>query len=177
MKKLEWSIRHLLKNLGLPGCLGVALLLSSVLFHVIIVQPAQKEIAELQIGLESMRSQQQFKSSYSEKEELALFFDFFPESNLLPEQIRSFQKLLTKDGAYPKRVDYKFSGVANTPLWRYQSNFVLNSDYPTLRKQVGMILHSMPNAALENIEIQRNDTFTKNLEANLQINFYYRHKP
>lgn len=173
MKRWQWHLQRATAALGGSGLLGVALLLAAAAVYLGTIRPGQAEVASLRAELANLHSQPQQQRSYAPEEELALFYDFFPGRDTLPEQLRTLHRLAADEDLVPERVDYKLARVAGTPLWRYQSSFTLIGDYATLRRFAAAALHELPNAALEDIELQRSDADTAALDARLRFAVFY----
>jgi uncharacterized protein YjiS (DUF1127 family) len=177
MMRWRWQLQQWAASLGLSGLSGAALLLAAAAIYAGMIQPAKDEIVSLRAELASLRSQPQLQRSYAPEEEMALFYDFFPERKTLAEQLRTLHQLAADEELLPERVDYKLSRIVGTPLWRYQSSFTLATDYATLRRYVAAALQELPNAALEDIELQRSDASEEVLDAKVRLTLYYREAP
>lgn len=177
MTRWQWQLRQLAVKLGWPGLAGVALLLSGIVVLLVMVQPGQARIASLEGELSSLRSNPQIGRQYAPEEELALFYDFFPKQDTLTEQLRTLHTLAAEHGIEAPSVDYKLSRVSGTPLWRYQASMPLIIDYATLRHFLAAVLQTLPNAALEDIELQRPDADTDVIDAKISLTIYYREAP
>lgn len=177
MNRWQWQLQQLRAALGWTGLAGLALLLAAVAIYVGLVLPGQRESASLKAELANLRSQPQLGRKYAPEEELALFYDFFPQRDALAEQLRTLHRLAADDGLVAERVDYKLSHIAGTPLWRYQTSFPLGTDYATLRYYLAAVLEALPNAALEDVELQRPDAQSDLLDAKISLTLYYREAP
>jgi hypothetical protein len=177
MKRWQWSLQELAAKLGLPGLAGIALLIAAAVVLLGAVQPGMRDIASLKADLASSRSQPQLGRKYAPAEELALFYDFFPKRDILTTQLRTVHQLAADEEVAIERVDYKLSRIAGTPLWRYQIIFPLITDYATLRRYVASVLKALPNAALEDIELQRTDADAEVLDAKISLALYFRESP
>ena len=99
------------------------------------------------------------------------------QQGLLSQQVRTLHAVTERQQLDTGRVDYKLSRVSGTPLLRYGVNFVLVTDYPALRVYLAELLRSLPNAALEDIELQRSSDQVSMLEAKIGLALYFREAP
>jgi Tfp pilus assembly protein PilO len=177
MKRWYWVLNQVSVTLGLPGLLGLAMLIAAGAVYVGSVQPNTREIANLKQQLSRMPSHPQLDRQYTPSEELALFYNFFPARDELAEQLRTLNRLAVDQELTIERVDYKLSHIMGTPLWRYQVSFPLNTDYTSLRHYIADVLKALPNAALENIELQRADADAELLDEKIGLVLFYRESP
>lgn len=156
---------------------GLAMLAAAGIVYLAMVLPGIREIAALKTALSRMRSHPTLSRQYAPAEELALFYDFFPAREALPEQLRTVHRLAADKELAIERVDYKLTRIAGTPLWRYQMSFPLNTDYATLRHYMADILLALPNAALEDVELQRADSDAELLEEKIGLVLFFKGAP
>jgi hypothetical protein len=175
LNAFQWQVRRLFEYFGAKGIAGVVLLLVATTFFITVIQPAQHYMYKLRNDLSNSRLKSDTSVPSNEEQELELFFDSFPESSELHEQIRTFQQIAIETGLSMQRVDYSFYKIPETPLWRYQCRFVLQTDYPRLRVYLAKLLQDLPNVAFEKIEMQRSSSIDSDIEVRLHLNFYYKH--
>jgi hypothetical protein len=177
MKRWQWILQQLTTALGMPGLVGIGLTITATAVLLVTVQPGMRDIASLKADLASLRSHPQPGRKYAPAEELALFYDFFPKLDTLNTQLRTVHQLASDEEVAIEHVDYKLSRIAGTPLWRYQMIFPLTTDYANLRRYAASVLKALPNAALEDIELQRPDADSDMLDAKISFALYFRESP
>jgi Tfp pilus assembly protein PilO len=177
MTRWQWTAQRLAAAVGIPGLIGLLLLVSGISLYFTAIQTGAREVDQLKQQLAGMRSHPQTVRQYAPEEELAMFYDFFPKREALAEQLRTLHHLAVDQDLLIERIDYKLSSIQSTPLWRYQISFPLNTDYTTLRHYVADVLKALPNAALETIDMQRDDADAELLEEKIGIVLFYREAP
>ncbi|GBG15165.1 uncharacterized protein NMK_2768 [Novimethylophilus kurashikiensis] len=174
MTRWQWKAQRVAASVGIPGLIGLGLLVAGIFIYFAAIRPNTGEVAQLKQKLAGMRSHPQTMRQYAPEEELAMFYDFFPKREALAEQLRTLNHLATDEDLVIERIDYKLSRIQSTPLWRYQITFPLNTDYTTLRHYVAAVLKALPNAALEIIEMQRDDADAELLDEKIGLVLFYR---
>jgi len=174
MKRLAWHFYLLRLRLGMAGLSGLALLLAAVAMNFLALQPGKAELERLQAEIAALRSQPMAQRSRDPQAELELFYGFFPARSDLPEQLRTLYGLAADSGMMPERADYKLARVSGTPLWRYQASLPISADYASLRYYIAAVLKDLPNATMDDIELQRTGAKDEMLEARLRFTLYFR---
>lgn len=174
MNRFTWYLRQIAQSLGSLGLVGIGLLVLGFVLQVTLIQPVKKEVAELQDHLASIKSYPQEIKSFDPSQQLALIYDFFPQSSMLSEQLKALHEITDAQELYLGKVDYKLSKVSGTPLERYDISYEITTDYPILRQYIADLLIKLPNAALDSIELQRVNDEDEVPEAKLNIVLYYR---
>jgi len=174
MKRWKWQLGQIAQTLGVTGLAGILMLLTAGFLYLGSILPAQQEITRIKHELSSLHSHPQTERHYAPEETLALFYDFFPARPRLNEQLRTIHQLAADKGLAIERVDYRLSHIAGTPLWRYQMSFPLNTDYVTLRHYLADVLQALPNAALEDVDLQRADADAELLEEKIGLVLFLR---
>ncbi len=174
MKRLHWVMKQIVDALGLLGLAGAAMGIVAISIYFGSIQPGLREIASLKKDLTSMRSHPEINRHYAPAEELAMFYDFFPKRDALAEQLRTIHHLAADQELSVDRVDYKLTRIAGTPLWRYQITLPLNTDYGSLRHFIADVLKALPNAALEDIELEREHADAELLEEKIGLVLFFR---
>ena len=174
MKKFTWYLRQTAQALGSLGLLGIGLLVLGFILQVIVIQPIKIKVIQLQSQLVSFKKYPQEIKSFAPSQQLALIYDFFPQSSILSEQLKTLHQITDAKELYLGKVDYKLSKVSGTPLERYDISYEITTEYPILRQYIADLLLKLPNAALDSIELQRVNDEGEVPEAKLNIVLYYR---
>lgn len=177
MKRGLWLLQRLAANLGLPGLAGLAMVLAAVLLQFGLIQPAGRELVGMQAELARLRNQPPAPQLAGPQQQLAQFYQFFPPQQSLSQQVRTLHAVTEQRQLRMGRIDYKLSRVSGTPLQRYGISYALVADYPALRIYLADLLRTLPNAALENIELQRFSGNAQLLEAKIELALYLRETP
>jgi hypothetical protein len=175
MKRWQWYGQQLIAAAGLPGMVGVVMILAAGLLQLGLIQPARHEISQRQADLTQARNRPHVMQTAGPEQQVARFYDFFPAPQALSQQLRTLHQVTEAQEMFMGKVDYKLSRVSGTPLKRYEVSYSLLTDYPSLRVYLAELLRALPNAALEDIELQRFNEGAEMLEAKLQLALYFRH--
>ncbi len=174
MKRLTWALRQIVQSLGSLGLIGIGLVMAALLMQITAIQPVKKEIMQLNSRLTSIKTHPKNVRNYTPNQQLALINNFFPSSMMLSEQLKILHQMTEMRELYMGKVDYKLSKIPSTSLERYDVSYEVIADYPILRQYLSDLLTQLPNAALDNIELQRMNDKGEVPETKLNIVLYYR---
>ena len=177
MKRGLWHLQQIAASLGLAGMAGLCMVLAAVLLQFGLIQPAGRELAATQSELARLRKQPPAPPQAGDQQQLAQFYAFFPPQKSLSQQVRTLHAVTEQRQLLMGRIDYKLSRVSGTPLQRYGISYGLVTDYPALRVYLAELLRTLPNAALEGIELQRYSDNVHRLEAKIELGLYFRDAP
>lgn len=174
MKRWQWYAQQLIAAAGLPGLFGLAMIMAAVLLQFGLIQPARQDISQLQANLTRARNLPPAAPVLGAEQQVVQFYDSFPAPQALSQQLRTLHRVTETQEMFMGKVDYKLSRVSGTPLKRYEVSYSLLTDYPSLRMYLAELLRTLPNAALEDIELQRFNEGAEMLEAKLQLVLYFK---
>lgn len=175
MKRVLWHIRRVATGIGVPGFTGLTLIVAAVLLSAGPVQWAQQDISQFQQAIAQARLHSKSTPLQVDMEgQLAGFNAFFPARQTLSSQLHQLHEVTREHGILMGAVNYQLSSVNGTLLKRYEIDYSLVTDYPTLRVYLATLLNTLPNAALEDIELQRSGEDASMLEARLNLVLYLR---
>ena len=177
MKRGLWHLQQMAVGLGLAGVAGLCMVLAAVLLQFGLIQPAGRELAGMQAELGRLHDQPIVPKQVGVQQQLAQFYRFFPPPQSLSQQVRTLHAVTEQRQLRMGRIDYKLSRVSGTPLQRYGISYELVTDYPALRIYLAELLRTLPNAALEDIELQRYSDNVHMLEAKIELGLYFRDAP
>jgi hypothetical protein len=177
VKRGLWHLQQMAVRLGFAGIAGLAMMLAAALLQFSWIQPAGRELAGMQVRLAELREQPPAPQQAGVQQQLARFYRFFPQQEALSQQVRTLHAVTQGQQLSTGRVDYKLSRVSGTPLLRYGVSYALVTDYPALRIYLAELLRTLPNAALEEIELQRSGDNVDLIEAKIGLALYFREMP
>lgn len=177
MKRLQWYLQRSATALGAPGMIGLALMIAAAVIEFGFVQPGKRDNIRLQQHIASLKQYPQPGKSSEPALELADFYALFPTRAVISQQVRTLHELANYHHLDMGRVDYKLSAISGTPLHRYRLSYKIVTEYPVLRRYLADILLKLPNAAIENIELQRFNDNTGVPESQLNVVLYFRDGP
>lgn len=177
MKRFFWELRQVANALGVTGLAGLVTLALSIFLYSASVVPAKRDIENIRHSLSELGSHTVAAYRQRPDEDLAMFYAFFPKREVLHAQLRTIHRLATEKNISISNVEYKLSKLQGTPLVRYQISFSVNSDYISLRHYIAAVLQTLPNAAVEEIELQREDVETRTLDEKIGLVLFFQSAP
>lgn len=173
MKRLKWLLASVARSLGWPGLAGCGLLILSVAILIVRVWPLQQNIAA---HLSAARSVAAGEVPASGAKPAPAWDAYIPPRSALNMQLLEFRNVAEQSGLDIRASDYRLTEVAGTSLWRYQMDFLLETNYVTVQRFIGQLLNALPNLALNGIDITRLAEAEGQVTANLRFAFYFRQK-
>lgn len=162
-------------NAGLPGALGVFLLVAAVLgAYVGQVVNDGRAAALDEERLRLARSASAPAAGPDERAQLAAFLERFPPATALPESLRRLNEHAAAHGINLQRTDYNSSAVAGTSLTQVSLAIPVQADADAIYAWVGALLREMPEVALDSVSLKRESTETARVEAEIRLQLYLR---
>jgi hypothetical protein len=100
LPRLAWHARDLRRAVGLPGAVGAAILLASLLFYAVAVLPVAAESAALAREIAALETARQAIPADGAREkpsdpvrQLAEFYRFFPKTGQAPDDLAKLHAL------------------------------------------------------------------------------------
>ena len=82
--------------------------------------------------------------------------------------------LATAHGLQMPSGEYRMEQRADDPLARYQLTLPLQGRYESLRRFLAQLLRELPSAALDDVQIQREESGDGRLTARVRLSIYLR---
>jgi len=177
MKRITWELQQILNALGLMGLAGLAALVLAAFFYFAAIKPAKLEINNIRHEMSMLGNHAAIVRQHAPEEDLALFYNFFPKRDALSEQLRTIHRLAAEKKLSIPSVQYKLAKIQGTPLVSYQISFSVNSDYISLRRYIAAVLQALPNAAVEAVELQREDAEAEMLDEKIGLVLFFQDVP
>lgn len=176
---LRWYGLYWQTRMGWSAIAASLLLLLSLLGALFYLRPAMA----LQSQLRAQLDQQAGQAPHHAADHDTASDDSLPDSAALPaqtqlaEQLAHLHALADTHEIAMGRVDYRLSSLDEAQLQQYQISYTLSSDYPTLRMYLAELLHTLPNAALLGIDLQRFNDGAQMVDAQLRLALYFENAP
>ncbi len=173
---MKQRLNALLRRLGTAGVLGIGLAIACGAFYASALAPLDREITAQQAALEHLQSRSSsFRpaSAGSREEELRRFYNLFPTTERLTEEVARLHRLGRGAGLDLAQGEYRLERRA-TGLWAYRVNLPVRGTYPQLREFIGAVLKDMPVAAVEALRFERKRAADTQLEAQVRVTLYVR---
>lgn len=180
MNRLRWYFIMFKRQLGWAGLLGLAVLLSGVIYYFSAVAPTQSSLMVARQALLEAKSEQFSNISQvavvtqSPNERLQDFDDNFPNAESINATWGRISKLLEKSGLIVEHSVYESSPEKRAGLLRYHLNMPVKAAYPQIRDFLAEVIQAIPNAALENVSFKRESVDSPIVDANISLVLYVR---
>ncbi len=174
---LAYSRRALI-FLGLPGLLGVALLLGALVLSLTVVQKKTVQLAELKRESASLKSriERAAKSGIPETgstEELNKFYGFFSGA-ALTDWLNKIYAAAGEQNLVLEQGEYRLSPDKSGKLAQYHVTLPVKGSYLQIRQFVDQALIDVPVAVLDDIDFKRELIGATQLEARIKLTLYLR---
>lgn len=100
---------------------------------------------------------------------VSVFYDLLPKESDLTNQIEDFFDVAFDNDIYLDGVEYKFDDHVAAKFSRCRITLPVSGTYTNLRKFVKQVLEKMPNAALTQIALSRENPQETDINARLQF--------
>lgn len=181
-----WYAAHYAKKLGIWGLLGLLLIIGSSFFYISKIPPlnestealilAHQQIAQSQDNDAS--AQQEVPPVQNTAEEIATFYERFPEAVRLPEVLATINQLANQQKIVLNSGDYKLNKIKQTSaanhktLTKYEITFPVKGPYTQIRTFVANVLEKLPAIALTDIQMSRESTMDSSVESKLVFTLF-----
>jgi Tfp pilus assembly protein PilO len=175
------SLLHaLLDRVGGVGLAGLGALLAALLLAGLSL-PLQRQRDDLQAALQQhLRAAASTPPAAPEAtaaEQLARFEAGFPTLGDTAASIARLQAAARRSGLVLAAGEYRLDTRSNERLQRYSVLLPLRGSYAQLRRFIDAVLTELPHAALDDVELRRDDIDGAELEARLRLTLYLRRVP
>lgn len=182
---LYWYATHYAKKLGIWGLLGLLLIIGSSFFYISKIPPLDESTEALIIAHQVAQSQgndaavqQEAPPAQNTTEEIATFYERFPEAERLPEVLATINQLANQQKIVLNSGDYKLNKIKQTNasnhkiLTKYEITFPVKGPYTQIRTFVADVLEKLPAIALTDIQMNRESTMDSNVESKLVFTLF-----
>jgi hypothetical protein len=172
---MKLRLNPLLRRLGPAGVLGVGILFAAGAFYASALVPLDKEIAAQKAALERLQSRSPFRpaSTGGREEELRRFYNLFPTTERLTEEVARLHRLGRSAGLDLAQGEYRLER-RTTGLWAYRVTLPVRGTYPQLRDFLGAVLKDVPVASIEALRFERKRAADTQLEAQVRVTVHVR---
>lgn len=171
-------LRFTLAAAGWPGIAGTLLLVAGVIGEVLVVPHELAKAASSQAAAE--RSHQKYlkvaagggQGGSSTAQTLTSFRELLASDKQADEVLETIQRDAQKYGLAPVGTEYKWQRVPDAKLVEVRIIMPLKATYAPLRTFVKDVLVDVPGLALEQIELQRDNIGSTDVDARLRFLLY-----
>jgi hypothetical protein len=173
---LNAHLHYQLQRHGWMTAVGLLLLLASLAFQWLLVEPLHASNEDLRSELSAQRRKQVQKPDPQEAstKRQAEFYATLPDSSDTLHAVAVLNRA-AKAGAFTlSNGEYRMARQGSGPLMRYQITVPLRTDYPHVRAWLVQVLSQLPNVALDEISLRRDDAAAPMLDAKLRLTLFMR---
>jgi hypothetical protein len=168
------KLRAWLRALGIPGIVGLGILLSCMTLYLSSVRPAERELQARRAAFEQARVRSPLQTvSAPRGDDLRRFYSAFPTLDRLPDELERLYGLARAarldlyQGEY--RLEQRGAGLAS-----YRITLPMRGGYPAVREFLANTLTQMPYAAVDGLRFERKKVGDTQLEAQVRITLFFR---
>ena len=176
-----WAVRRAIVRLGWPGLAGLGLLAFSLGFALLGTQPERERLAALTTEYARLLSQIRVRGPQAEVPsvhgQLSGFYAFFPPTESVPAALGRVHMAARNHRLTLEKGEYKLSREQGFPVQRYQVTLPVVGQYAQLRGFVNSVLDTVPNAAVDELNLKRKDIAAGQIEARVRFSLFLGAQP
>lgn len=171
MKRLWWELEHALPYLGLPGLLGLALLLGAAVIEWGVRPPLEESRIEAENELSKLSLKPLRASAVAPEADT---MDQFRSVAEVPVYLQKIMELAGKNGLTVPRGQYQAQRPegGGLPLIRYSLTLPITGTYPAIRRFGEQVKQTIPGIALTQLSFTRESVQTPNVQANIEFTLW-----
>ena len=169
-------LRYQLQRQGWLAFAGLLLLLLALALQWIWVDGLHARNAELHAQLQAQRQAQVQKPQASEDkaQRQAAFYATLPDASAAMDAIGVLNRAAARHKVVLVTAEYRVARQGTGPLLRYQISVPLRADYVHLHAWLTEVMNALPNAALDDLSLKRDDAAQELLDARLRFTVFLR---
>ncbi len=173
-RRIRTHLRRTADRLGLPGVVGVALLVGSVGFYAGTVRPLLEQTQDAPgVVLPTIRTVGPTPADAS-SDRLRAFTASFPDETEVARLLAQLYALGESSGVRLAHGEYRFTEADALGLVQYRLVLPVGGSYPQVRRFVGAVLESVPAAAITQVALQRERVGAGQIEARIELTLHLR---
>jgi len=168
-------LNALLRQLGIPGVLGIGVLLACAGFWLSALKPLQQELAAQRSAIERLgaRTPYQPVSAGGRADELQRFQNLFPAAAQLTGELERLHGLARDARLELAQGEYRLER-RDAGLWSYRVTLPVRGSYAQLRDFLAAVLKDMPIVSIEALRFERKKAADTQLEAQVRFSVHVR---
>jgi hypothetical protein len=155
---------------------GLALLVTTGVFHVAVSRPAEQRLAALEQTLRERAVTIPFMpvqaGARDTAQRLASFYAFFDQKLTFTDWLARFFDLAERAGVEPQAVEYRRAPREDVPLVLYEVSVPISGDYGKIRSFTEGVLNALPIVSLDHASFRRQRPNQEIVDAELRFTFY-----
>jgi Tfp pilus assembly protein PilO len=175
MKQLNFAAGA--ASLGLPGVLGLGLLVLVCGFYFSTLSSEQSHLNELQQQIAKARVQraapaEEAKGPTTPEDKLAAFYGFFPRPDDLPALLEKVFAAAKANGLQLEHGEYRVLSDNAGGLTQFQITLPVRGTYPQIRKFIDAAMADVPSLSLDSVQFDRQKVGDSTVDANVKLAVY-----
>lgn len=179
MRANRLIVRESVQYLGLPGVLGVGLLVLALAALFSVVLPARKDLERSRMAQERRAEQAArvqagggAKPPQTRADQLKTFYGAFPTEIAAADALQSIYDAANQNGVALPHGEYSMAVDHSSRLARYNITLPVLGSYEQIRGFIAAALAAVPALALEHVDFQRQKIGDSQLEAKLRMTLF-----
>ena len=170
-------ISEAVHSIGMPGVVGIALLVFSLSFALSTLLPSWRQLAQLRAAALAQVPARDAVARGSMPEtspaaELQRFYDLFPPRSDAPQWLSRMYAVAAEKRLPLLRGEYLLSTDPQTGLVRYRIVLPVRGSYAQVRTFVAATLRAVPAMALDEVSFERPKISEPEVEARIRLTLY-----
>jgi hypothetical protein len=176
MKRFQAHFNRSAASLGLPGVLGLGLLVFICGFYLSTIYPEQLRLADLRQEIAKARSERLARPDAdgpkTPMDKLAAFYGAFPRPTALPDLLEKVFAAAARQTLKLEQGEYRVIRDSAGGLTQFQLTLPVRGSYPQIRKFVDGALIDVPTLALDSIQFERQKIGEASVDAKVKLIVY-----
>ena len=181
MNRFHASFNRGAARLGLPGVLGLGLLVFIGGFYFSTIYPEQLRLADLRQEIAQARSERSARADTegpkTPADRLAAFYGAFPRPTDLPDLLQKVFAAATRQTLKLEQGDYRVTRDNAGGLTQFQLSLPVRGSYPQIRKFVDAALIDVPTLSLDSIHFERQKVGDAAVDAKVKLIVFLGQRP
>lgn len=175
LRAVLWSFVIFCRRLGWGGGLSLLTLVMGAFAYLLLIQPMIEQSRSLREEVAKLRATTRpamTKATLSPVDELGGFYEFFPQSERMPDLFDRMYRAASDQEVLLDRGDYQLSSERDVKLVRYDITLPVKGGYLQVRKFVAQALNDIPSLSLESIVFNRQRINEQQLDVQIKFALY-----
>lgn len=177
MKRIHSAMANGVASLGLPGILGLGLLVFVCGWYFSTLRPEQLRLDDLRQQIAKAHEQHAMSGNdvgipATPADKLAAFYGFFPRPATLPDLLEKIFAVAKGQGLQLDLAEYRVSGDNAGGLTQFQLTLPMRGSYPQIRKFVAGAMAEVPALSLDSIQFDRQKVGDSMVDAKVKLSVY-----
>lgn len=183
LKQARWYGAQVVRGIGLPGWVALALGLACALGWATVIEPMRAEARQLDADSDLLRQRAATPSrpvdpgDATPQQQLVAFERRFSDERAIAPSLARLQAAARRQGVSLDQAEFKFTNDPTEPLARYAITLPVQADYRALRRFTRDALRELPGLALDEVQLRRSDPKSPRIEAQLRFVLFVTKSP